>query len=92
MSEIILDIETDGLHSITNRITCISFMNIDNLEIKSFCGKDEKEILINFWNMFNENDTLVTYNGDGFDIPFIIKRSLILNIPMKRIINKLDLR
>lgn len=37
---------------------------------------DEKEILEQFWKLAEHYQQFVTYNGRGFDIPFIIMRSV----------------
>ena len=41
---------------------------------------DEKEILENFWNDVQHYNQIITFNGRGFDCPFIIFRSIIHNI------------
>ncbi len=55
---------------------------IDNFEEGGFlyeCGK-EKEILEKFWEKVKKYDQVVTFNGRGFDIPFLMMRSSIHNI------------
>jgi len=38
---------------------------------------DEKEFLTRFWNMLkNFSGTFISFNGLGFDVPFILKRSM----------------
>jgi len=92
MIKLVLDIETSGLHSIEARITCISIYNINTKNIISFCEEDEEKILKDFWNFIKEEDKIITFNGDAFDIPFILKRSLIKKVIMKKLANTLDLR
>lgn len=89
----IIDIETNGLEPMENIISCISLIN-NKGELKTFCCDNEKEILTNFWNEFRELETLYGFNITSFDIPFLIKRSLINKIKMKKIRNDLikDLR
>ena len=41
---------------------------------------DEKGILENFWDVISRYDEFVTFNGRGFDCPFIIIRSAINKI------------
>jgi len=89
MTQIIIDIETNGLKSIENVISCISFLK-DGVLI-TFVGENEKEILTKFWNQIEIGDVLIGYNSDDFDLPFIIKRSIINIIKVKRVIS-LDLR
>ncbi|MBI3414958.1 MAG: ribonuclease H-like domain-containing protein [Verrucomicrobia bacterium] len=45
---------------------------------------DEVELLTAFWDVAKHYDTIVTFNGRGFDVPFIYLRSAILNIPISR--------
>jgi len=40
----------------------------------------EKEMLEKFWELAQKYDTFVTYNGRGFDIPYILIRSAVHNI------------
>src|SRR5689334_25159456 len=39
---------------------------------------DEAELLGNFWDVAKRYDTIVTFNGRGFDVPFIYLRSALL--------------
>lgn len=45
-------------------------------------GNNEREILEYFWNALFEakNTKIITFNGKGFDIPYILKRSAILGV------------
>jgi DNA polymerase elongation subunit (family B) len=45
---------------------------------------DEAELLTAFWDVARRYDSIVTFNGRGFDIPFIYLRSAVLNIPITR--------
>ncbi len=45
---------------------------------------DEGELLTAFWEVAKKYDTIVTFNGRGFDVPFIYLRSALLNIPITR--------
>jgi 3'-5' exonuclease len=45
---------------------------------------DEAELLTAFWDVAKHYDTVVTFNGRGFDVPFIYLRSAILNVPITR--------
>lgn len=84
----LIDIETTGLNPLEDRILCISLIK-ENIVI-SFIGEDEKKILTDFWETFDGE--FVGYNSDTFDIPFIIKRSLINNIKTKIIVESIDIR
>lgn len=45
---------------------------------------DETELLAAFWDVARRYDSIVTFNGRGFDVPFIYLRSAILNVPISR--------
>src|SRR5205085_818130 len=45
---------------------------------------DEAELLTAFWDVAKHYDSIVTFNGRGFDVPFIYMRSALLNVPISR--------
>src|SRR5262249_42524633 len=45
---------------------------------------DEADLLTHFWDVAKRYQTIVTFNGRGFDIPFIYLRSALLNVPISR--------
>ena len=45
---------------------------------------DEIELLTAFWDVAKHYDGIVTFNGRGFDVPFIYLRSAVLNVPISR--------
>jgi DNA polymerase elongation subunit (family B) len=45
---------------------------------------DEAELLTAFWDVARHYENVVTFNGRGFDVPFIYLRSAILNVPITR--------
>ncbi len=45
---------------------------------------DEGELLAQFWEVAKHYDSIVTFNGRGFDVPFIYLRSAILNVAVTR--------
>lgn len=45
---------------------------------------DEAEMLTAFWDVAKHYDSIVTFNGRGFDVPFIYLRSALLNVPISR--------
>jgi len=45
---------------------------------------DEAELLTQFWEAAKKYDSIVTFNGRGFDVPFIYLRSAILNVPISK--------
>jgi len=45
---------------------------------------DEGEMLSAFWDVAKHFDTIVSFNGRGFDVPFLYLRSALLNVPISR--------
>lgn len=45
---------------------------------------DEVELLTAFWDVAKHYDKVVTFNGRGFDVPFMYLRSALLNVPISR--------
>ena len=82
-----IDIETTGLSSNYNSIYLIGllyynkFKNVWTL-VQLFADNisEESKILMNFISTIKNFDSIITYNGDTFDIPFINKRLEYLDI------------
>ena len=45
---------------------------------------DEVEILTAFWDVAKHYESIATFNGRSFDVPFLYLRSAILNVPISR--------
>jgi DNA polymerase elongation subunit (family B) len=45
---------------------------------------DESELLTAFWDVAKHYDSIITFNGRGFDVPFVYMRSAVLNVPISR--------
>jgi predicted PolB exonuclease-like 3'-5' exonuclease len=45
---------------------------------------DEPELLTAFWDVARHYEQVVTFNGRGFDVPFLYLRSALLNVPISR--------
>jgi 3'-5' exonuclease len=45
---------------------------------------DETELLTAFWDVAKHYDNVVTFNGRGFDVPFIYLRSALLQVPISK--------
>ncbi len=45
-----------------------------------FKGMPEKELLTKFWGAMKDADRVITFNGRGFDAPFVLLRSAKYNI------------
>ncbi|MFN3020060.1 3'-5' exonuclease [Chryseobacterium sp. TY3] len=76
-----------GIMAEFGKIICISIGMIDGhdqLKIKSFYGDDEKDILLEFCEIFNSprlrDVILCAHNGKEFDFPYIARRLLVNGI------------
>jgi 3'-5' exonuclease len=45
---------------------------------------DEADMLTAFWDVARRYDSVITFNGRGFDVPFMYLRSALLNVPISR--------
>ena len=45
---------------------------------------DEVELLSAYWDAAKHYQSVVTFNGRGFDVPFLYLRSALLNVPISR--------
>jgi len=45
---------------------------------------EESDVLAQFWETAKHYEHIVTFNGRGFDVPFLYLRSALLNIPITR--------
>jgi 3'-5' exonuclease len=45
---------------------------------------DEAELLTAFWDVAKHYDEIVTFNGRGFDVPFLYLRSALRNVPISK--------
>ncbi|MCL5097256.1 MAG: ribonuclease H-like domain-containing protein [Candidatus Omnitrophica bacterium] len=45
---------------------------------------DESELLTAFWDVAKHYESIVTFNGRGFDVPFIYLRSALLKVQISR--------
>ena len=80
----IFDLETLGLEPTTDRIICITLKNTETNEIISILNEDEKIMLESFWENIKDCDSLIGFNSDTFDIPYLIKRSIINNVKITK--------
>ena len=56
----------------------------DEGEVKFVPFAEESELLHDFWELAKRYDHVVTFNGRGFDIPFLYLRSAVLAVPISR--------
>lgn len=73
---IFFDIETTGFSPATSSIYLIGCLRKEgeNLVIDQYFAEnkeDEKEVLVQFISLLNQYKTIISFNGIGFDIPFI---------------------
>ena len=45
---------------------------------------DETELLTAFWDVARHYEHIATFNGRGFDVPFLYLRSAVLGVPISR--------
>ena len=85
---IFFDIETTGFSPTTSSIYLIGCLRKEgaNLIVEQFLAEskeDEKEILENFMDILHQHKTIISFNGIGFDIPFIKAKCDTYHIPEK---------
>lgn len=82
-----------GLYAEFGKIVCISigYLAEGELNVKSFYGDDEKNLLIDFFEMITviqkRFKSLVGFASNQYDIPFIIKRAMINGLPVPDMID-----
>lgn len=73
-----------SLNAEFGQVVCVGLGEMvgDKFSVVTRSGEDEKEILKFFWSYLRESRDvkITTFNGKGFDIPFILKRSAILEV------------
>ena len=95
---VVLDIETVSLNPIdtkgaldalTGRIVCIGLLFDDGEGVTEqvLIEQDERRTLEQFWSLLQPTDVLVGHYVLGFDLPFILQRSWILQVQPSRDIN-----
>ena len=76
------DIETSGLLPFEHRILCISIIDNETSEVKSFCRDDEEQLLKDFFKEVDNVEKFIGYNNQSFDAPFILQRCLFYGIKL----------
>jgi len=74
----VFDIETTGLYFVHDRIISASFCNPDGSElVQYFCDAPQNEDIIveQIISELSKCDAVITYNGNMFDIPFVLQRA-----------------
>jgi len=69
------------MHPVFSKVIVIGIKTPD-ADPEVMYDDSEKELLEKFWGLMNEQrpEKIVTYNGYGFDIPFLLVRSAINNV------------
>jgi len=75
-----------GTNPFLGKIVCIGLMRQtkdDIFDTIALIGDEKTDILERFWGILAKygNGSYISFNGLGFDVPFIIKRSMVLGIP-----------
>lgn len=76
------DIETTGLTPDDSELVAIAVAHKDEPKVLTREDRTEKELVEKFVEIMqdlNKDDKIVTYNGDTFDWPFLIARSMKFN-------------
>lgn len=87
-----------GIYAEFGKVICVSVgMLYDTesgelgLKTKSYCGDDEKTVLLEFKGMLEKIDSpsvrLCAHNGKEFDFPYLSRRMLVQNIPLPIALN-----
>lgn len=79
-----------GVYDVGQKSGVVSFQTID-LEVgelsegeMTYKQRSEKSMLESFWGGIGDYDECITFNGRGFDIPYIIARSGALGVHITR--------
>jgi len=76
-----------GLDPNFGKICCCSFRDKD--KTSTLLSESESELIMEIWNVLANYQQFVTFDGNRFDVPFLIKRSWLLDIyPTVKIDNK----
>ena len=79
LSVAVIDIETTGLSPVSSKCILggVAFPSRDHLEVRQFFAEQKKEeaaLLLSYCSLLSDSDVLVSYNGNGFDLPFLRSR------------------
>jgi predicted PolB exonuclease-like 3'-5' exonuclease len=70
-----------ALDPLTARIVTIGLFYPESNTVNILMDDDEKKMLVDFWSIIaTHKGPFISYNGIKFDVPFIIKRSLLYDL------------
>lgn len=83
---VFFDIETTGFSANTTSlylIGCVYYKDNSWQSISWFAETPahEKEVIANFFEFIKDYKAVIHFNGDGFDIPYLLKKVSIYNMP-----------
>lgn len=94
-NQIVLDIETTGLSSVYNTVVVLGLLTYENNAtyiIQYFAERDlEEERLLRHFLDKVAGKEIVTYNGDTFDLPFLMTRLNSNKIDSNQIFDSIDI-
>lgn len=56
----------------------------ESASVQFIACPDETEVLTGFWEVARKYEQVITFNGRGFDVPFLYLRSALRNVPISR--------
>ncbi len=70
-------VQKAALSAFTGEVCAIGLWDTNKAEPELHCGKTEAELIEVFSKVVEEGKRLVTFNGLGFDLPFLARRGLL---------------
>ncbi len=77
-------LERLALSPFTGRVCCVGMMNLETGGTKTLAYADERATLTEACDVLARFDRVVTFNGRGFDVPFMNIRAAIHGVPTRR--------
>lgn len=69
-----------ALSALSGRVLAIGYYTENHIDVYGF--PNERELLASFWHHWHEPGDLCGFAVKSFDLPFIIQRSIITNVPV----------
>jgi len=64
------------LNALTSKVCAIGIWDVSQPEPQLLCGGDEEKLISTFGDLLKDKSKFITFNGAGFDIPFLCRRGL----------------